>query len=202
MGYENVGRVWTPAELKTYLATLTKPVWATSITFHHTGVPTLEQRPRGFLPNHMTNTQSYYEGLGWSAGPHLFIDEDQCWGMCDFRQTGVHAKSFNSSSIGIEVLGDYNTESPNSGRGQQCWTTATAAGKVLLDWLGLQPSALTVKFHRDDPKTTKTCPGSKVEKDWVIDQINAAGAAEAVQAAAAAAGAAIARAVGLLGFRF
>ena len=211
MGYENVGRVWTPAELRQYLGTIEKPAWATSITFHHTGVPSLAQRPRGFLPNHMTNTEAYYRGLGWSAGPHLFIDEDQCWGMCDFRRQGVHARSFNRNSIGIEVLGDYNTESPNSGRGQQCWTTATAAGKALLDWLGLQASTVTVKFHRDDPRTTKTCPGSKVDKNWVIDQINAAGA---VQAAGAAVGAAmgamsgiggiggIGNLVGLLGFRY
>jgi len=198
MGYENVGRVWTPAELKTHLANVEKPVWATSITFHNTGAPSLEQRPRGFLPEHLTNLKSYYQGLGWSSGPHLFIDEDQCWGMCDFQQHGVHAKSFNSSSIGIEVLGNYDVEAPNTGRGAQCWTTATAAGKVLLDWLGLQPSELTVKFHRDDPKTTKTCPGTKVEKAWVIDQINAAAAAEAI----AAVGAAVGRMVGLLGFRF
>ena len=202
MGYENVGRVWTPSELKTYLATLDKPAWATSITFHNTGAPSLAQRPRGFLPDHLNNLKSYYQGLGWSAGPHLFIDEDQCWGMCDFRQHGVHAKSFNSNSIGIEVLGNYDEEAPNTGRGAQCWSTATAAGHVLLDWLGLQPSELTVKFHRDDPKTTKTCPGTKVEKTWVIDQINAAAAVEAITAVGAAVGAATARMVGLLGFRF
>lgn len=202
MGYENVGRVWTPAELKTYLATLEKPAWATSITFHHTGVPSLEQRPRGFLPNHLTNLKSYYEGLGWSAGPHLFVDEDQCWGMCDFLAHGVHAKSFNASSIGIEVLGNYDVESPTTGRGAQCWQTAAGAGNALLGWLGLQPSEITVKFHRDDPKTDKTCPGNLVQKTWVIDQINAAAAVETITAVGAAVGAAAARAVGLLGFRF
>lgn len=196
MGFENVGRVWTPAELKTYLGTLTKPDWATSITFHHTGVPSLEQRPNGFLPNHLTNLQSYYQVTNkWSAGPHLFIDEDQCWGMSDFRQYGVHAKSFNTNSIGIEVLGNYDVESPTSGRGQQCWAVAAGAGKVLLDWLGLQPSALTVKFHRDDPKTDKTCPGTLVEKTWVINQIHAVAAVEAFTTA-------VASVAGLLGFRY
>ena len=188
MGYENVGQVWSPAQLKTYLGTIQKPVWCRAITFHHTGVPSLEQRPRGFLPNHLTNLKSYYQGLKWSAGPHLFIDEDQCWGMCDFRRTGVHAKSFNRSAIGIEVLGNYDVEAPNTGRGQQCWQTATAAGRVLLDWLGLEASQITVKFHRDDPKTTKTCPGRKVDKNWVIDQIKAAGNSVAAAGAAAGAG--------------
>lgn len=172
MGYENVGRVWTPAELRQYLATLDRPAWASSITFHHTGVPSLAQRPRGFLPTHMTNLQHYYQVTNkWSAGPHLFIDEDQCWGMSDFRRYGVHARSFNRSSIGIEVLGNYDVEAPNNGRGQQCWNTAAAAGKALLEWLRIEASVLTVKFHRDDPRTTKTCPGSKVDKGWVLDLI-------------------------------
>ena len=188
MGYENVGRVWTPAQLRQYLGTLDRPAWCRAITFHHTGVPSLEQRPRGFLPNHMNNLESYYRGKGWSAGPHLFIDEDQCWGMSDFRRYGVHAVSFNRNAIGIEVLGNYDVESPNTGRGAQCWATATAAGKVLLDWLGLQPSQITVKFHRDDPRTTKTCPGSKVDKNWVIDHIRNASVAGAGAAAAGGAG--------------
>jgi hypothetical protein len=185
MGYENVGRVWTPTQLSQYLGTLERPAWARSITFHHTGVPSLAQRPRGFLPNHMTNLMGYYKGLGWSSGPHLFIDDDQCWGLSDFRRFGVHAKSFNRNSIGIEVLGNYDVETPNNGRGQQCWNTAAAAGKALLAWLRLEPNALTVHFHRDDPKTTKTCPGKKVDKGWVLDLIrNSAGAAAGASAQA------------------
>ena len=46
----------------------------------------------------------YKNTLGWSAGPHLFTDEDQIWGMCDFSKKGVHAVSFNKRAIGIEVL--------------------------------------------------------------------------------------------------
>lgn len=172
MGYENVGRVWTTPELRTYLETIEPPVWCTAITFHHTGIPSLQMRPQGLLEHHMRNTQHYYQNeLGWSAGPHLFIDDDQCWGMCDFRRTGVHARSFNANAIGIEVLGNYNEEAPNSGRGLACWHTAFAAGRHLLRWLGLEANATTVRFHRDDPRTTKTCPGSKVEKSWVLENL-------------------------------
>ncbi|MEM9454874.1 MAG: N-acetylmuramoyl-L-alanine amidase [Myxococcota bacterium] len=176
MGYENVGRVWSVQELGRYLRTLEAPAWCDAITFHHTGVPSLEMRPQGLLARHMDATRHYYENeLGWSAGPHLFIDDDECWGMCDFRSTGVHARSFNSRAIGIEVLGNYNEESPNTGRGLACWETAFGAGRLLLDWLGLEIHAGTVLFHRDDPKTTKTCPGSNVEKSWVLENLQAYG---------------------------
>lgn len=184
MGFENVGTVWTPAELRTHLGKLQKPAWCKSITFHHTGAPSLEQRPKGFTAQHIKNIQSYYQTPNkkakkgvWKSGPHLFIDDDQCWGMCDFRQFGTHARSFNSNSIGIEVLGNYDVEAPNVGRGLACWQTAAAAGQILLEWLGLEASQLTVKFHRDDPKTTKTCPGKKVEKFWVLELMKAAGSA-------------------------
>jgi hypothetical protein len=58
---------------------------------------------------------------------------------------------------------------PGTGRGLACWNHATAAARLLLDWLGLKANAKTVLFHRDDPKTEKTCPGTNVSKDWVLE---------------------------------
>ena len=185
MGFENVGKVWTPSELATYLGTIEKPAWCRAITLHHTGVPALADRPNGFTKTSIQGIQGYYQrDLKWSSGPHLFVDDDQCWGMCDFREFGIHAKSFNSMSLGIEVLGNYNygkddkgrpTDVHTSGRGLACWTTAAAATKALLAWLGLEADQVNLKFHRDDPKTTKTCPGERIEKYWFIDLIKAAG---------------------------
>jgi hypothetical protein len=93
--------------------------------------------------------------------------------MCDFASKGIHAVSFNGSSIGIEVLGYYDTgkEDPKTGRGLACWQNAAATVRVLLDWLNLQASPSTIKFHRDDPQTTKTCPGSAVDKNWFLSLI-------------------------------
>jgi hypothetical protein len=180
MGFENVGTVWTPSELATYLASIQKPVWANKIVFHHTAIPSLEQRPNGFTAEHLRGLQHYYENPApnkeaWSSGPHLFIDDDQCWGMCDFRQFGVHSIGFNQSGIGIEVLGNYDVESPHAGRGLACWKTAAAAGKVLLDWLGLPADQLHVKFHKEDGVAKKTCPGDKIDKHWVLDLLAQAG---------------------------
>jgi len=172
MGFENVGRVWTPESLQGYLATIAPPAWCTAVTLHHTAEPSLAQRPNGLLIRHVENIRDYYKNTkGWSAGPHLFADEDQLFGMCDFRKKGVHAVSFNSSAIGIEVLGYYDQEDPLSGRGLLCWQNTARATGILLDWLGLTADASTVLFHRDDPKTQKTCPGTKVKKDWLLSLI-------------------------------
>jgi hypothetical protein len=172
MGFENVGRVWTPESLQSYLATINRPAWCNSITMHHCGAPSLAQRPNGLTIQHIQNIRQFYQQTnGWSSGPHLFVDDDQLFGMCDFRKKGVHAVSFNATSIGIEVLGDYDREDPRSGRGLACWKNAAAAARVLLEWLELEPNENTVHFHRDDPKTKKTCPGTKVKKDWVLSLI-------------------------------
>ncbi len=173
MGYENVGRVWTPESLAQYLSTIKKPKWCKAVTLHHTYDPSLAQRPDGFLIRHIENLRDWYiSDKGWNAGPHLFIDEDQIFGMCDLRKQGTHAKSFNRSAIGIEVLGNYDREDPRSGRGLACWQNAAAAARVLLDWFGLAPSEDTILFHCDDPETDKSCPGTRVKKDWVLALIN------------------------------
>lgn len=168
MSYANVGKVWTAESFKEYLNTLKKPSYPKSITIHHTGAPSLAQRPTGLTIQHIHNIQSFYKSLGWNRGPHLFVDEDQIFGMTPLGTPGIHAVSFNRSSIGIEVLGDYDREDPLSGRGLQCMKVAAAATRSLLQWLDLPTNDKTVLFHRDDPKTSKTCPGKKVTKDWFL----------------------------------
>lgn len=174
MGFENVGRVWTPQTLKDYLASLAWPSWCKAVTLHHCAAPSLAQRPNGFTAQHMKNIEDFYRRKPWASGPHLFADDDQLWGMSDLRKPGIHAVSFNSMSVGIEVLGDYDIEDPRSGRGLACWKTAAAGTKALLAWLGVSASRETVLFHNDDPQTTKTCPGKKVKKDWVLGLIEGA----------------------------
>jgi hypothetical protein len=172
MGYQNVGLVWDRDSFYKWAKTQNVS-WAKGVTMHHTASPSLAQRPHGLKIEHMHNLQHYYQQeLGWSAGPHLFIDEDQIWGMSSIESPGTHAKSFNATHIGIEVLGNYDgAESPITGRGLECWTTAAHAVRALLDVMGLDAS--DINGHRDDPKTSKTCPGSTVDLDWFRGMVNA-----------------------------
>ena len=126
-------------------------------------------RPKGFTAQHIINMRDGYIEKKWKSGPHIFIDDDQAWFMTPLTEKGVHAVSFNSRSIGIEVLGDYDSEDPFTGRGLQCWHLAAKTTYLLLKWLKLPMNETTVLFHRDDPKTNKTCPGKKIDKTWFID---------------------------------
>jgi hypothetical protein len=172
MSYANVGRIWSNSSFKDYLKTVKKPSWAWAVVLHHTAAPSLATRPKGLLAEHITNISNYYKKkLGWNRGPHLFVDEDQIFGMTPLTIAGIHAASFNSYSIGIEVLGNYDIEDPHSGRGADAWRVTAQCTADLLEWMGVAASTKTILFHRDDPKTSKTCPGKKIQKDWFIDLV-------------------------------
>lgn len=173
MSYNNVGKVWTPESFGEYLKTIKPPTWAKSVCLHHTAAPSLAQRPQGFKIQHIENMRDFYKGMGWKSGPHLYTDEDQVFGMTPLAETGVHASSFNRSAIGIEALGFYSKgqENPFSGRGLQVWQTTSWITANLLKWLNLPVNDKTVLFHRDDPKTSKDCPGMQIAKDWILKMI-------------------------------
>lgn len=163
-----LNKAYFPDEFTSYLQTLKWPSWKPSlVVIHHCAAPSLAQRPNGFLSQHMLNLQDFYESKGWSAGPHLFTDDDQIWTFSPMTSRGVHAVSFNATGIGIEMLGDYDSEDPWSGRGLAVLTTTAKAAKAILARLGLTPAA--IRFHRDDPKTSKTCPGKKIRKEQFLE---------------------------------
>jgi hypothetical protein len=172
MSYNAIGKVWTAESFEQHLKGSRKPAWCNAICLHHTAAPSLQMRPKGLLMQHIHNMKSGYVQKGWKSGPHLYIDEDQIYAMTPLMERGVHAVSFNSRAIGIEVLGDYDDEDPFTGRGLQCWHLAAKTTALLLNWLGAEMNESTILFHRDDPKTSKTCPGSKIKKDWFFNLIS------------------------------
>lgn len=176
MGYELVGKVWDANSFAEYVRGLDLS-WAKGITMHHTAAPSLAQRPAGLKIQHIRNMESFYRSLGWSRGPHLFVDEDQIFGMSSLEERGIHAVSFNRTHIGIEVLGDYDTESPTEGRGKKCWEMAWNAVAALLRCMpGVTEE--NVNGHRDDPKTTKTCPGRLVDLNAFRESLRGYGVAD------------------------
>lgn len=128
------------------------------IVLHNTGSPNLAQRPQGLTEQHIQNLKSYYEGLGWHAGPHLFVDDQQIWVFSPLTAPGVHSPSWNNVSWGVEQLGDFTPEDYLSGRGLAVRSNAIAALAVLSHYGGIDSS--TLKLHRWDPLTThRDCPG-------------------------------------------
>jgi len=139
------------------------------IVLHHTWKPTVESW-NGLST--MKGMQSYYNGLGWTSAPHLYIAPDGIWLFTPLSEVGIHAGEGNSGywengnwsySIGIEMVGNYDNSPPS--------------GKILEYTLLVMSSLVNVMeksidqvlyFHRDF--SDKTCPGSSVTKYWIKEK--------------------------------
>lgn len=172
-----VGLSFDATSFDTYAKSLNWTSWRPSfIVLHNTAVPTLAQRPQGFTRTHIDNLVVYYRDTQkWTAGPHLFIDDRQIWVFTPLTVTGRHSPSWNALALGIEMLGDYNTDGFDSGRGLAVRKNAVAAMASLCGALGLDPD--TMRLHKEDPATTHDCPGKNVSKSKVIGEVKAAMAA-------------------------
>ncbi len=167
-----VGLSFTPATFDNYCHSLHWTAWRPSfITLHNTAIPKLTQRPIGFTKTHINNLVGYYKGQGWSAGPHLFIDDKQIWVFTPLTMSGVHSPCFNKIALGFEMLGDYETESFKTGRGLAVRKNTVAALATVSAILGLDPD--TIKLHKEDTCTNHNCPGKNVIKAEVITEVKA-----------------------------
>ena len=166
-----VGESFSAVEFDAFCHTLQWTTWRPSfVVLHNTAAPALAQRPIGLTQQHIRDLEAFYRDTqGWSAGPHLFIDDHQIWAFTPLTTSGVHSPSWNKVALGIEMLGDYETEAFNAGRGLQVRSNTVEALATLCAVLGLAPE--TMKIHREDPLTTHACPGKNVRKLEVIQQV-------------------------------
>jgi hypothetical protein len=166
-----VAQSYTPETFDAYCRKLRWRNWRPQfIVLHNTAIPTLAQRPNGFSDSAMRNLEVYYrDKQKWSAGPHLFVDDRAIWIFTPLELPGVHSPSWNACSLGVEMLGNYETEVFDSGRGLAVRRNAVAAIATLSDCLKLQSNSL--RFHREDLKTTHQCPGRNVVKEQVIKEV-------------------------------
>lgn len=132
--FNYVGRGLTPAEFLVYLnggdgqeAYNFGAIAPDFIVLHHTGSPTFSSwtggesglgadAAKGKRRIKLDGIMRHYrDSLGWSVGPHLFIDDRYIWLFSEMRKIGIHAAWGNNhsvggrlhASIGIEVVGDY-----------------------------------------------------------------------------------------------
>ncbi|MDD2900835.1 MAG: glycoside hydrolase family protein [Syntrophales bacterium] len=163
-----VGLAFTPESFREYVQGLTWDDWVPEfIVLHNTEDPNLAMRPNGFALQHILDLQAYYrDDCGWSAGPHLFVDDKQIWIFTPLTIPGVHANSWNSRTLGVEMLGDYRMEPFDEGRGSKVKANAVAAVAILSEALGLDPE--TVMLHRENGETEHYCPGDHVDKQEFI----------------------------------
>lgn len=156
--------------------------WCKFITVHNTAGPTIKQWLSSVATpqQRIINLESYYEHtMGWHAGPHGFIppSADVCiYGFTNFDVQGVHASCFNRMSIGLEMVGDFDTEEFQSGPGALVRDNAVFVLAVLHLKMGLRPDGYKLgesglHFHCECARDNHACPGRKVSKPWLVDAV-------------------------------
>jgi hypothetical protein len=171
-GCDPAFEIKTVEELASYIRFLNYTSWRPSnFTIHNTGSPTLHQWWHSVPPaQRMVNLRHYYENeMGWSAGPHCFIDGKSWWIFTDFNVKGVHSPSWNGTMLGFEHVGDYSTESATTGLGADVQRMGHELSAICCEFFGWNPENL--KFHYEDPATDHACPGKSMQKPVYIDGV-------------------------------
>lgn len=180
----NVGAVFdTATEFLRYLESLKFGAWRPRfVTMHHTGAPDLktwqgwQTRATPISDKQwLSNLASYYGNtMGWKAAPQFFFTPKHFCVLSPPTARGVHAVSFNAMSWGVECVGDFDREKPPADilahyvEGLAC--LHIAAGLELTPFV---KGSKGLHFHRDDPKTNKTCPGKNIQKPAIIAAVKA-----------------------------
>ncbi|MGM9477336.1 N-acetylmuramoyl-L-alanine amidase [Pedobacter sp. GSP4] len=166
-----LGIGFTPKEFAHYLDTLNLQQWRPSfMVLHHTAVPNLQTLPNGFTQANIAGFLKFFtEVQHWNGAPHLFIDDKKIWVINPLTKPGIHSPSWNKISVGIDMLGDYNNESFDGGRGKLVQNNTVAAMALLGRKYHL--SLDSIKLHSEDPRTfNKPCPGKHVDKNAIVAQ--------------------------------
>lgn len=108
-----------------------------------------------------------YEQRGWDSGPHLFLAAltpgpftDGVWAGTPLAVPGTHAGDCNPSHIGVEVIGDYDSEP---------WPAKVAElvyGVVVLLMRWGNIPVVQVHGHREC-LANKSCPGRQIDMNQV-----------------------------------
>jgi hypothetical protein len=154
------------------------------ITLHNTSTPDI-QLWLSWSPakrqQYILNMQPYYENMGWRGGPHFFVppQDDICaFGFNDLMAAGTHASCFNNTSIGIEMVGEFDREAFDSGPGAQVADNAIYLMALLHNKIGITPVPYAydqhgLHFHVECKADNHDCPGQFVLKPDVVTRVTA-----------------------------
>lgn len=174
-----VKQSFTQEDFGHYVSTLTWPAWRPRrIVWHNTAAPSLAQwiksaekdRLDGRVPGstRIGNLESFFRDTNhWPGCPHLFVANDLIWVMNPLTAPGTHSPSWNTISLGIEMVGDFSVEDDDAGEGLKVKNNTIYATAILCTTLGLDPSEI-IYLHKQDPKTTHDCPGRDIAQDKAL----------------------------------
>lgn len=143
------------------------------IVLHHTASPSValwqkygnEKTIRSIYNGHV-------EANGWKhIGYHYMILPDgtiaEGWPV---KEQGAHAKEWNPGTIGVAMIGDFDTEFPSQAQIASTATVLRELGKrfaldLTKDYRPGRRTEEGLAFHRDC--SPKTCPGTRITKAMV-----------------------------------
>lgn len=161
-------RFMSPDQFREHVAALDFSSWRPiGIVWHNTAEPNLKRWHDYSRSHWMIGLESYYKGLGWNGGPHLFCDDgpDGIGLFNALNRRGTHSPSFNAQYIGIEHVGDYNVEDDDTGPGLKVKTNGIMATAIICARLGIPVDNAHIKLHKEDPRTDHDCPGENMARD-------------------------------------
>lgn len=166
-----VGAGFTANAFSQYIPALRFRNWQPQfVVIHHTVTPNFEQWHKTTGSKRLSAFANFL-GIqnGWNSGPHLFVADDSIWVFNELEKPGIHSPSWNKISMGIELVGDFSTESVNPLVEQN----AVEAVAAIFKKLKMVPNTSTIRFHSEDPKSPgKACPGRNFNKADFIAKVN------------------------------
>jgi lysozyme family protein len=171
-----IRRGFTPEQFRTYLEKEVAPQIAAwrprGIVIHNTGAmkwPGVANGKTITPEQRLENMSVDWVRRKFNGGPHLVVSPDgMIWAVWPLWKQGTHSPSFNATYWAIEIVGDFNIETPP----EKQRAAALSASADMLSMLGRTPNDETVKFHKEDPRTThKVCPGKNLgtKAAWIKD---------------------------------
>ena len=181
---EIVGKLFkAPSDFDAYVAQLKFGLWRPRfVVVHNTSAPDLALWAQWKAKGKPTPEQwaqnlvgFYRDTQHWSAGPHLFATPDGILAFTPLTAPGVHSPSWNSISWGVETVGEFETEAfQGPVRDNLITALATLHMAAGLQLLPYERGVRGLHFHKEDPKTThKSCPGRNMDKDDLIEAVQA-----------------------------
>lgn len=157
-------REFTTQELIEYIKNFkfTRKVWQYHV--HHTWSPNHShfngknhQQLQYGMWNYHTNTQ------GWGdIGQHLSLFPDGKWLLGrDFNKNPASILGWNTGAFAVEMIGNFDS-------GNDEFIGAQAEAMYEFSEFVVEEFGWAMKFHRDSPQTSKTCPGSGIDRDTFL----------------------------------
>lgn len=138
------------------------------IHIHHTWRPTLKM----YMETKNKETRIYnmhryhLDVRGFSEiAQHFTVVPDGIWDGRNINKIPASIKNYNTGSICIESLGDYDVEDFSSVSDAHFTLVAALMNKVLKEQ-GTEPKII---FHRE--RSGKTCPGTKIDKTLYLSKL-------------------------------